>query len=140
MKKVTFTTILTFILISIYSCQENKKSINESYIIGHWKIYDFLDNTKNINPQLIEEGKKIALSTEYIFKKDNTYSMTSSIEDANGTWSYDSESRIIKMNYSSEFEENAVEKYEVSKFDDDKMVWRTNYDEFGFFEMMVSKK
>ena len=140
MKKVIFTTILTFILISIYSCQENKKSIDESYIIGHWKIYDLLDNTKNINPQLIEEGKKIALSTEYIFKKDNTYSMTSSIKDANGTWSYDSESRIIKMNYSSEFEENAVEKYEVSEFDDDKMVWRTNYDEFGFFEMMVSKK
>ena len=140
MKKITITTILTFLLISICSCQENKKSYDESDIIGHWKIDDYLDNTKNINPQLIEEGKKLALSTEYIFRKDNTYSMTSPIEDANGTWSYDSENKVIKMNYSSKFDENAIEKYEISEFNDDKMVWKTDYEEFGYVEMLVSKK
>ena len=129
---------LMILFITLTSCQN--KTLDENNIVGEWKVTEFINGTIDISPSLIEEAKNIALSTTYVFKDDNTFSMNSSFENINGTWDYNADENIIIMIYNSQYKDNVKDKQQISNFHQNKMTWKYTYGEFGYTEMVLSKK
>ena len=118
----------------MYSCSSN--SINQEKIIGKWKITEYNADMKDISPMVIEEGRKIALTTSYDFKKDNSYTYSSDFETAKGTWKIIKDSII--MNYSSNYDKNAEESYKIIQLTESRMVWFIEFD-YGTSETILTK-
>lgn len=129
---------LMVLFVALASCQN--KTLDENNIVGEWKVTEFINSTVDISPSLIKEAKNIALSTTYVFKDDNTFSMNSSFENINGTWDYNAEDNIIIMIYNSQYKDNVKDEQQISNFHQNKMTWKHTYGEFGYTEMVLSKK
>tara|TARA_R110002073_G_scaffold306012_4_gene475146 strand:+ start:9266 stop:9625 length:360 start_codon:yes stop_codon:yes gene_type:complete len=119
----------------MYSCSQG--SFDKKEIIGKWKVIEFNANMKDLSPAIIRGAKEIALSSSYEFKKDSTYSFNSSIENFEGKWAL--ENKNIIMTFSSEYEKNGVEKYEVVNLSNGGMTWKTEF-ESEKTETVLSKK
>ena len=123
-------------LISIM-CSCSQGSVDKKEIIGKWKVIEFNTNTKDLSPGIIKVAEELALSSSYEFKKDSSYSFNSSFESHDGKWAL--ENKNIIMTFSSEYEKNVVEKYEVVNLNKGRMTWETKF-ESEIIETVLSKK
>lgn len=119
----------------MYSCSSD--SIDRDKIIGKWKITEYKADMNDISPIVIEEGRKIALTTSYEFKRDSSYTYLSSFENAKGSWKLLKDS--IMMRYSSNYDKNAEESYKIIHLSDNKMIWFIEFD-YGTSETILTKE
>lgn len=129
-------TILVCIVLtmSLYSCSQGSSSFEK--IIGSWKVVDYEADMKDLSPSLIASAKELALKATYEFKKDSTFT-SKGFRNINGTWSVKDGSIIMK--FSSEYERNAHEGYEIQKLNSKEMVWFSK-SELGTEKTILSKK
>ncbi len=129
--------ILAFTMLISIMFSRSQESVDKKEIIGKWKIIEFNASMKDLSPTIIRDAKEIALSSSYEFKKDSTYSFNSSFESYEGKWTL--ENKNIVLIFSSEYEKNGVEKYEVVNLNNGKMTWKNEF-ELGKTETVLSKK
>jgi hypothetical protein len=129
--------ILIFTMLISIMCSCSQGSVDKKEIIGKWKVIEFNTNIKDLSPGIIKVAKEIALSSSYEFKKDSSYSFNSSFESYDGKWAL--ENKNIIMTFSSEYEKNGVEKYEVVNLNKGRMTWETKF-ESEITETVLSKK
>lgn len=132
--RIIFVSIL---LLSISSCEEEKINLNK--LMGEWKVTMYNADFKGLNPTLVNEAKKIALSGTYIFQKGGLCLYKSKYDDDRGNWSFQESKNQIKINLSNESQQYRKEKYEIVKFNVNKMTWKSS-SKLGTEEITLTKK
>lgn len=133
-KNVKFLMCVIFMSI-VCSC--NQQSVDRKAIVGKWKVIKFKAKMNDVSPFVIKSAEEIALSSSYEFKEDSTYSFNSSFESYNGTWSL--ENKNITMTFSSEYEKDGLEEFEIVSLNNEEMIWKIEF-ELGKTETVLSKK
>lgn len=137
MKKLLFTIAFSFLALTL-TWSQSANDIQE-IIIGEWEVIDFEINTKNINPEILKEGKELALTSSFSFKKNGVCSSKNSLEELEGTWEYKDDNREIYLQYpESEYSKHA--KYILTKYNKDLMIWKSDYGEYGYTAMKLIRK
>lgn len=114
MKKTIF--LFTFALSSIISSAQ----LTAEDMPGTWQTVYFATNMAFLSEELIEGGRKEALSTVYTFSEDGTFTVTSdAIKELNesgqetGTWKISGEAIILK--YTDE--EDRTQPFNINLYD-----------------------
>lgn len=129
--------LISILLLSIYSCSQEKVTLTK--LLGKWKVTRYNANFKDINQEIVREAKEIALSGTYIFQKGSTYLYESKFDKFRGTWSFDESKNQIKMNFSSKYNKNGKEEYEIIRFNTVQMTWKSSSG-LGTEEITLTKK
>ncbi|MCD8528569.1 MAG: hypothetical protein LRY27_00960 [Chitinophagales bacterium] len=133
--KYTYLALILFVLL-FSSCDSQ---ITEKHFIGTWKVIDFKAQLKDLSTIIIEDAKNVALSSTYVFYKNNIckYTCTHLSLDMEGTYQYDVEANQIIMKFN---QETSKESYEVVLIKQNIMKWELDNKEMGFLTMTLQKK
>lgn len=128
--------VLCVVFLSACAGAQEKKEV-----LGEWKVISFESNLPEISPLVIEEGKRIALSSTYIFNQDLTCDQVCSYldETKTGEWSIGAEGLELIIDWNIE---GKVEK-ETIKFDhisSDLMIWTNDFGKIGTLTMKLEKQ
>lgn len=115
--------------------------INENDLYGNWKVTKFEANTPELSPSLIEGAKTEALSTTYLFNKDNSFSMKSDFvsDGSAGTYEFITETHSLQMTSSSQ-NDNSIEEYTVESLSGNSMKWSHDMGELGNLKLVLTKE
>lgn len=136
MKKLLFLFIVPLILSSCSS------SIAETDIPGTWTVVGYDPTSlKDISEEIVEGGRKEAMSTVYEFKDDFTFKMTSGALPGGlqGEWKYvpGNPGEII---FISPDPHMGSEGFYVTESNASSMKWTQTMGEFGHLTMTLSKQ
>ena len=136
MKKII--NLLSLVTILICSCDSK---INENKIIGNWKVIEFNTDTPTLSSGITETAKIEALSTQYSFEKDKSYSMKSKInsDGKSGTYNYVSKKKTFQMTYSSDGVKT-LQEFQIESLSDDLMKWTQKMGDLGSISMTLKKE
>jgi len=136
MKKII--NLLSLVTILFCSCNSQ---INENEIIGNWKVIEFDTNTPTLSSGVIEAAKIEALSTQYSFEKDKSFSMKSNFisDGKSGNYKYLSKKKTFQMAYSSDGVKT-LQEYQIESLNGDLMKWTQEMGDLGSISMTLKKK
>ncbi len=136
MKKII--NLLSLVTILFCSCNSQ---INENKIIGNWKVIEFDTNTPTLSSGVIETAKIEALSTQYSFEKDKSFSMKSNFNSngKSGNYKYLSKKKTFQMTYSSDGVKT-LQEYQIESLNGDLMKWTQEMGNLGSISMTLKKE
>ena len=136
MKKII--NLLSLVTILFCSCDSQ---INENKIIGNWKVIEFDTDTPTLSSGIIDAAKIEALSTQYSFEKDKSFSMKSKIisDGKSGNYKYLSKKKTFQMTYSSDGVKT-LQEYQIESLSDDLMKWTQEMGDLGSISMTLKKE
>jgi hypothetical protein len=123
--------LLVFIFVfQLHGCSS---VINEKSITGNWLVTKFEPHIDGISPQLIAEGRKIALSSTYSFRCDSSVVLSFKGKESGqkGRWKFFDGVNEIFIVYE---EDNRIskEKFIVEIASANKMVLKQEIDGYGY--------
>jgi hypothetical protein len=130
--------LLLLVVVFFYNCSSK---INENEIIGNWKVVEFMSNTPELSPILIEATKNEALSSNYSFHKDKTFKMKSDYKPngESGKFKFTSKKRTFELIFNSG-NKNDIEKHQIVSLDANLMKWTQNIEGIGSLSMTLKRE
>lgn len=130
-------TLLYIVPVIIFNTTFINPYIGED-LIGTWRVDEFIANTPDLSPSIIQGAEVEALSSMYIFKKNQQVYFESDYvsEGQNGTWTFEDSTSIVTMTYPN----GTTESYMIKDISGDKMVWHQGIEELGTISMVLVRK
>lgn len=129
---------ITGVVTIFSSCTTNYNSIT---LEGTWQVVDMEADMPTVSPGIISEGEKLALSTTYFFRSDNTCLVTSDYypDGYEATWQFDEDSMLLRVESADEIiidNSNFSIEFENAK----KIYLSQSISELGDLRMTLTKK
>ncbi|WP_436515637.1 hypothetical protein [Ekhidna sp. To15] len=118
--------IRLILLIALASCGG---TIDETKLVGEWRVEEFSANTPDLSPALIEAAKEDAISTTYILNSDGTYTVASNYDPngIEGAWKFYSTGDLLELTEIGV----STQMFSVESLDSVTMVWVQDVADFG---------
>jgi len=93
MVRLLFSWVLAFFLTGCTGL------VTEDRLVGDWKVIDFKVESASLSPQIIEDGKAIAIQFEYELREDGglTMYLVEPTEVVTGYWKFKSETKELSF-------------------------------------------
>ncbi len=132
-----------FLLIAlVFMASSCTKKINIEDITGTWKVVEFNVKNSEVSPMIFTSAKYQALACVYKFSADKSWELKSNnFECINmkGKWSFDPNSKALKMTYDIN-PDISTEEYTIESLNSSKMKWTQKSKEIGDIEFELIKE
>lgn len=143
MQKHRYLQIITYVVFiaAIFQTFGCSKQYNAITLEGQWKVVDMETNMPSVSPSIIAKGEKLALSTTYFFRSDNTCLVTSDYypEGYEATWQFIQDSMRLKVESTDEIildKSNFTIEFESAR----KIYISQNIEDLGDLKMTLTKR
>ena len=112
-----------------------------SFLLGTWKVVSFKDSLVNVKPEMVAEGKEIALSSFYTIKSDSIYSIRSSKtpNGDEGKWNLNKEGNGYVLNFQSS-QNKYKDAYNLLVIDANTIQWVKATPQNGKYALLLKKQ
>jgi hypothetical protein len=122
--------MIKYLIVGIVSFGFLGISLKKENILGTWDVVDFEGEIREASRELIDAGRKESLSSVYVFKKDNSFRLTSNYlkEGVEGSFKVFEDERVLRIIYKDE----TTQEFDILMLENGTMKLKTSYGEMGY--------